>query len=200
MMARMAILTVLLMALGTGAIGAQEVSGNVNVVWNDTEDMIYEFSAREDAAGQVIGQWRADNLVNDALILGDVDCLCVDGNDAWLGITITQIEKFGSVEWGFVPGGQIIWRIEDNGDGSEGAGPDAVWGVPTIKLIKDLFDPTPPVTSCQDKPDMTVIAPDAPLDILRKEVKSGDIRIRQEAPATAVEAGTWGSVKSASRP
>lgn len=191
-------LTIPCTALWAAAVAGQEVSGNVNSVWNDREDWVYEFSAQKDIAGRVNGQWRADNQAIDALIVGDVDCLSLHGSQAWLGITITQIEnfeQFAPVEWGHVVGGQIIWRIEDNGDGSDGAEVDRTWGLPTIKLLNDLFAPIPPVTSCEDKPDLTVLVPNAFLNDMRRDVKSGDILIRPEPPATVVGTGTWGEVK-----
>ena len=55
---------------------------------------------------------------------------------------------------GFIAGGQIIWRVEDNGTGEDAAEPDRVWGIPTVQLINQIFTPTPPVASCADKPDL----------------------------------------------
>jgi len=191
-----------LLTLWAVAAGAQEVSGIVEI--NAPEGRArYDFRAERDADGVVTGYWRGDNLSDDTMARGEVTCLCVDGSEAWLGITITEIkEGFGgnvaTPEMGYAPGGVIIWRIEDNGDGTGDAVPDRTWGIPTIQLVNSFCPPDPPVTSCEDRPDAAVLC-GGPASNYRWPVVSGDIRI-QPAAATDVGTESWGQVKGAPRP
>lgn len=88
-----------------------KASGGGTVDW-PLARATYGFNAQIDAAGVVKGQ--AEFQHRDAGIRNhvEINCLTVVGNDAWLGgiITSSSIPELVGV--------QILWRVQDNGEGN----------------------------------------------------------------------------------
>jgi hypothetical protein len=89
-------------------------SGGGTVDWPGGR-VTYGFNAQVDASGAVKGQ--AEFHHRDAGITDhvDINCLTVVGNDAWLGGTITSSDNPAVV------GLEIVWRVQDNGEGNAAA-------------------------------------------------------------------------------
>lgn len=83
---------------------------------------LYTFHASVNGAGAVKGQFELHFTSADVSVHGDVTCLVVDGNDAWLGAVVTR----SNLEAGFFAvGGDFSWRAQDNGEAAN-AEPDRV--------------------------------------------------------------------------
>jgi hypothetical protein len=81
----------------------------VGAGWTET----YGINARLDAAGDVSGQveMHIDGL---PAVHGQVTCLAVDGNSAWIGGVVSH-----SQDETVVPAGMEFWfRVLDNGNGN----------------------------------------------------------------------------------
>ena len=81
----------------------------------------YTFHASINGAGDVKGKFELHFSSSPVDVHGDVTCLVIDGNQAWLGGVITR----SNTEGAFGVGGEIVWRAEDNGEGKN-ADPDRV--------------------------------------------------------------------------
>lgn len=81
----------------------------------------YAWHASIDGAGNVSGQFELHFTSTDANIHGDVTCLVVDGNRAWLGGVVTRTSDPSLV----ADGQNFVWRAVDNGEGANAA-PDQV--------------------------------------------------------------------------
>jgi hypothetical protein len=74
----------------------------------------YGFQAQIDADGDVKGKAVFQFRPQEAKFFGDITCLHVNGNDAWLGGELTKID----VE-GFPPLPiYFVWMVRDNGQGA----------------------------------------------------------------------------------
>lgn len=81
----------------------------------------YGFTAHQRADGSVDGQIELQwDPPYDFKAHGDVSCLHVDGNSAYLGFTITHSDNPG-----FGPGTSFVFEVTDNGSGA-GAAPDQI--------------------------------------------------------------------------
>lgn len=74
----------------------------------------YAFHASMDADGVVKGQVEIHFSSADLDIHGDVTCMSVAGNQAWLGAVITRSAWIDS-PWSV--GRSMIWTVIDNGEG-----------------------------------------------------------------------------------
>jgi hypothetical protein len=81
----------------------------------------YGFSARQRADGSVDGQIELQwDPPYDFKAHGEVSCLHVDGNSAYLGFTITHSDNPA-----FGPGVEGVFEVQDHGSGA-GAAPDTI--------------------------------------------------------------------------
>jgi hypothetical protein len=80
----------------------------------------YGFSATIDADGRVRGEFQSDFAVPDVVMHAKVTCLAVDGNDAWIGMVVTQTQDEGLLALGT----EAILRVQDNG--ANGDTPDKI--------------------------------------------------------------------------
>jgi hypothetical protein len=74
----------------------------------------FSFTALKYADGTVDGEYQLFSRNTGARIHGDVVCLSVDGNLAWVG----GVQEHGSE--GFPPGVENGFRVADNGEGASG--------------------------------------------------------------------------------
>ena len=72
----------------------------------------FAFTAQKHADGSVTGQYQLINRASDARVHGEVTCLSVVGNRAWIG----GVQKNGSE--GFPEGLENGFRVVDNGEGA----------------------------------------------------------------------------------
>ncbi|HKJ03866.1 MAG TPA: hypothetical protein VJ997_15475 [Longimicrobiales bacterium] len=80
----------------------------------------YGFNASVDGNGDVKGEFQATFSSPDVTFHADVTCLAVDGNNAWLGVVVTQTHD----EDAFPVGTPGVIRVQDNGEGNNATGPD----------------------------------------------------------------------------
>jgi hypothetical protein len=104
-------------ALSRAGDDGPSVSGHTNVTLGGVLQTT-SFHGRVDKGGEVKGKLQLDYKASRGSDLkGEVECVQVEGNQAWLGGRITRSD---------VPEGEAIafWlRVEDNGEGA-GAAPD----------------------------------------------------------------------------
>jgi len=82
----------------------------------------FSFSARRYADGTVDGQWqritREDGNATDSKSHGNVTCLSIVGDQAWIG-------GYATSGVNSIPPNRVAWRVVDNGQGSS-ASPDQI--------------------------------------------------------------------------
>lgn len=83
---------------------------------------------------------------------GDITCFTVTGNRARLGGVITQSNTPGFV------GAEVIWTVEDNGEGSNATGPDRATAL--------QFGPAEPYCLVPPVPDPTLLP-----------IETGDVQV-----------------------
>jgi len=83
---------------------------------------IYGIVAKKDGNGNVEGQATVVGLhVDDTQLVnlhGDVTCLQVSGNQAWIGVTVTQST---AAPGPYSVGGSFWFRVQDTGEGENAA-------------------------------------------------------------------------------
>jgi hypothetical protein len=79
----------------------------------------FSFTALKYADGSVQGQYELDSRVSGTKIHGNVTCLVVVGNHAWVG----GVQDHSSDNTAFPPGGENGFQTVDNGEGAN-APPD----------------------------------------------------------------------------
>lgn len=104
----------------SGSAPVQSVSGGGTVDVTAGRST-YAFHASINGAGAVKGKFELHFSSSPTQVHGDVTCLVIDGNQAWLGGVITRSNDEGA----FGVGGEIVWSAEDNGEGKN-ADPDRV--------------------------------------------------------------------------
>ncbi len=77
----------------------------------------YGFTASVDGNGVARGQMHANFSAPDVTFHMEISCLSVNGNDAWLGGTVTQTHD-ASI---YPVGTSFIFRVQDNGQGKSAA-------------------------------------------------------------------------------
>ncbi len=100
----------------------------------------YAFHASIGDAGDAKGKVELHFSSADARVHGTVTCLSVDGNQAWLGAVVTRSD----LETGnFAVGGDFVWRVSDNGEGTDADAPDRVssyFGGPAAEFCETRFE------------------------------------------------------------
>lgn len=81
-------------------------------------DEWYAMTAQKDANGEVSGHINVRRLDGTTSFTGDVTCLQVQGNMAWIGVHITQSTATSGA---FSEGGNFWFRAQDNGEGANAA-------------------------------------------------------------------------------
>jgi hypothetical protein len=84
------------------------VTGHANLT-HEGELRTFSFTARQYADGTIKGEWQRFTRSTNSKAHGDVTCLTVVGNEAWIG---------GITERTTTVGGEVGWRVVDNGEGS----------------------------------------------------------------------------------
>lgn len=74
----------------------------------------YGFQAQIDAYGDVKGKAVFQFRPQEARFFGDITCLQVNGNDAWLGGELTQVDAEGFPPLPIF----FVWQVRDNGQGA----------------------------------------------------------------------------------
>jgi hypothetical protein len=97
------------------------VTGGGKVDWSSLSQAAgvetYGISASIDGNGEVKGEFQASWNTPDVTFHADVTCLAVSGNEAWLGLIVTQTHD----PIAFPVGTQGVMRVRDNGQGAAAA-------------------------------------------------------------------------------
>jgi hypothetical protein len=105
-----------------GVVESARGSGHFHL---EAEWRTFAFTAKNFPDGTTKGQFQLQNRAGDLRAHGEVKCLVVDGNTAYVGAIITHSNV------GNVVGQTRVWRVRDNGEGSQSA-PDQISGlIPT---------------------------------------------------------------------
>lgn len=102
---------------------ARQVIGGGTFVRDDLEGSprgSYAFRAQVDGEGTVTGQAEIHFATLDVQVHIDIQCLAVQGNDAWLSGPVTS-----SSDPTMPVGRVLVWQVQDNGDG-EAVFPDRI--------------------------------------------------------------------------
>lgn len=83
----------------------------------------YAFTAQIDEAGDVSGQGSFSFVIPVVKFHAVFNCLAVEGNEAWLGMTVTKSDNTLEIPNGIPVGQNLIWQLRDNGQGAK-AKPD----------------------------------------------------------------------------
>jgi hypothetical protein len=126
-----------LLEAGSASTSVHRVSGGGTVEYAGALNT-HAFTAQSDADGNVNGQAEFQLRYIDTTVHVEVTCLAVVGNDAWIGGTVTRSSNPAQVG----PGLQILFRVQDNGEGNAHP-PDMtsqlVWGaVPSCSSTPPL--------------------------------------------------------------
>lgn len=82
-----------------------------------TELESYGFQAQISADGSVKGKAVFQFRPQDARFFGDITCFQVNGNDAWMGGELTQVDAEGFPPLPIY----FVWQVRDNGEGAAAA-------------------------------------------------------------------------------
>lgn len=115
----------------------------------------YALNASVDEAGAVSGQGSFTFVLPVAEFHAVINCLEVDGNVAWIGMTVTETDNSLEYPNGLPVGQNLVWQLRDNGQGANAA-PDQ----------QSFFVSGP---ACTTKPDL--------LGFATFEFDTGNIRI-----------------------
>ena len=121
----------------------------------------FAFGAVRREDGETNGQWQYHFRAAGFSMHGNVSCLTIAGNQAWVGGAITKVLSPDPADQELV-GVEMWWRSQDNGEGAN-ASPDATTGL-------GFAFPGVPITAeswCRDQPQSLVV----------REVIAGNIRI-----------------------
>ena len=111
----------------------------------------FAFNAIRRANGTTTGQWRYDFRAAGFSMQGDVTCLSIAGNEAWVGGTVRKVTS-SNPDIQALLGVDMWWRSRDNGEGT-GSLPDSSTGL-------GFKFPTTVITAaswCQDQPAALVL-------------------------------------------
>ncbi len=90
-----------------------KVTGGGSAPIPDNPMESYGFQAQIDAYGVVKGKAVFQFRPQEARFFGDITCLQVNGNDAWLGGELTRVDVEGFPPLPIF----FLWQVRDNGQG-----------------------------------------------------------------------------------
>jgi hypothetical protein len=93
-----------------GVVESARGGGHVHV---DGEWRTFAFTAKNFPDETTKGQFQLQNRATGLKVHGEVTCLVVDGNTAYVGAIITHSNVFAN------EGQTVVWIVRDNGEGSE---------------------------------------------------------------------------------
>jgi hypothetical protein len=135
------LLTVTPAALADGVTHHVNTGGADIILVPPGGDANFSLSAVQHADGMVTGQWQDTVFgrgVPAVAIHIDIDCLVVDGNDAWVSGVITRPAGFAGLP--------AITRVRDNGTSANDP-PDQI----SFTFFPPAIDPD---ITCNDQPDL----------------------------------------------
>jgi hypothetical protein len=121
----------------------------------------FAFSALRRDDGTATGQWQYHFRVAGFSMHGDVSCLSIADNEAWVGGTISKVSSPDPADQELV-GVEMWWRSRDNGEGTAAA-PDSSTGLGFAFVGSGITAES----WCRDQPQLLVL----------REVAAGNIRI-----------------------
>jgi hypothetical protein len=151
------------LSLAAGGVAASLIGSGSHIrIGAEGEELTtFAFNAIRRVDGTATGQWQYHFRAAGFSMHGDVTCLTISGNEAWVGGTVLEVTSPDPAIQALL-GVDMWWRSRDNGEGPS-APPDSTTGLgfkfPTTTITAESW--------CRDQP---------PLLILR-EVANGDLRI-----------------------
>lgn len=94
-----------------------KATGGGSIPIPGTEVESYGFQAQINADGSVKGKAVFQFRPQDARFFGDITCLQVNANDAWIGGELTQVDAEGFPPLPIY----FLWQVRDNGQGANAA-------------------------------------------------------------------------------
>lgn len=110
-------LALLVSEVPTASVPVVWATGGGTVVWGQSQRVTYGFNATLDMAGNAEGVLQFDWRDGELKWHGKVDCLSLDGNQAYVS---------GQLTTGNNAGEYFIFSVEDNGEGANATGPDLI--------------------------------------------------------------------------
>lgn len=150
---------------GTPSIAA----GGSGHLTSGGEQRTFAFHARRRPNGTTEGQFQFQNRALDATVHGEVICVTTFANNAWIG---------GRVTSGDAPEGETLWRVRDNGEGSNAA-PDQI----------SLMFVGQPVGTAERYCRLRPISP--PL----LAIEEGNVQVHPTADVSGAFTGLWAGVR-----
>lgn len=100
----------------TAPVHIVSLAGKLDLSAYGIPDETYAMTAHKDADGAVSGHITVKGLNGEISFTGDVTCLQVQDNLAWVGVHITRSDA-SSGPYG--EGGGLWFRLQDNGEGAD---------------------------------------------------------------------------------
>ena len=107
------------------ATGNPSASGHANLTLNGGLQT-YSFNAIQNRNGSVTGHLTLDSRGQNVIVQGDVTCLVINGNEAFIGGIITNVTPNSDPSFFSLVGQPFVLRVVDNGQGA-------------IDLVSDVF-------------------------------------------------------------
>ncbi|UCG84894.1 MAG: hypothetical protein JSW71_13185 [Gemmatimonadota bacterium] len=125
-------LALLVSEVPTASVPVHWASGGGTIVWGGSGRVTYGFNVAADMAGNAGGvlqfNWRDGELKWH----GAIDCLSVEGSQAYMSGELTNGQHAGSF---------FIFSVEDNGEGATATGPDLISVVRVRSTPRDCHGP-----------------------------------------------------------
>jgi hypothetical protein len=110
------------------ATGNPSASGHANLTINGGLQT-YSFNAIRNQNGSVSGHLTLDSRGQNVIIQGDVNCLVINGNEAFIGGIITNVTPNSDPSFFSLVGQPFVLRVVDNCEGAPGP----------VDLVSDVF-------------------------------------------------------------
>ena len=129
-------LALLVSEVPTASVPVVWATGGGTIIWGGTDRVTYGFNATLDMGGDVRGMLQFNWRDNDSKWHGAIDCLSVDGNQAYASGIFTS---------GDFAGMYFTFGVRDNGEGATATGPDRISYVIRSATPWDCHDHDPSI-------------------------------------------------------
>jgi hypothetical protein len=148
------------------------VGGSGHWTVND-ELRTFAFHALERSDGEIAGTFELHNRSNDSRIHGRVVCVSTFADYAWIGGVIES----SAVAVGSPPSGEVVWRVRDNGEGTDGAADQ-------VSLMSVNLSPGAAERFCLAHPLLVM-----------HRIESGNVQVLPTVELSGAFSGIWQGVR-----